>query len=221
MRLTSLTSGVSRASLRMIVGLAGIGGCSVAESTVITVIDSSTTVVDAGREVAPTVDTGGAGICPARPDLVEGAPSCNTLVNAATAVPFTMATGTAPTPAGGAILDGLYESTRAEAYGATSGNGRRISFLVSTSGGATRMLWVGEVLDAGGTSVVASFRANTNISVSSGGTQINFVSNCVSSTPSPIPAALDFTVSGANLVLSLASGSTTAVTTYTRRGCAP
>jgi len=85
--------------------------------------------------------------------------------------------------------------------------------------GATRMLWAGEVLDAAGTTVVSQFRADTAISVS--GTRINFTTSCVSTTPSPIPPALDFTVSGQNLILSLANGSTVAATTYTRRGCAP
>jgi hypothetical protein len=171
---------------------------------------------DAGHDLGTTQDTAGGG-CPARPDLVAAAPTCTSVVNSATAIPFTPATGTAPTPAGGTIADGLYESTRTEAYGTTTGNGRRITFVIS--GGATRMLWNGEVLDATGTTVVASFRADTAISVS--GTRINFTANCVSTTPSPIPAALDFSVSGANLVLSLATGNTVAATTYTRRGCAP
>ncbi|HET6149333.1 MAG TPA: hypothetical protein VFH68_17485 [Polyangia bacterium] len=170
------------------------------------------TANDAGHDQAQVLDTG-SGACPARPDLPAAAPSCNNVVNAATAVPFTAATGTAPTPMGGTIQDGLYESTRAEAYGSTTGGGRRITFVILE--GATRMLWAGEVLDASGTTVTSRFRADTAISVS--GTRINFAISCVSTTPSPIPAALDFTVSGQNLVLSLGS----AVTTYTRRGCAP
>ena len=175
---------------------------------------------DAGHDLGSIPDTGG-GVCPARPDLVAAAPTCTSLANSATAIPFTPATGTAPTPAGGTIVDGLYESTRTEAYGATAGNGRRITFAILE--GATRMLWNGEVLDATGATVQASFRADTRISVS--GTRINFTADCVSTSPSPIPAALDFSVSenllGTNLVLSLATGNTVAVTTYTRRGCAP
>jgi hypothetical protein len=174
------------------------------------------TVTDAGHDQAQVPDTG-SGVCPARPDLPAAAPTCNNVVNSATAVAFTAATGTAPTPAGGTIRDGLYESTRTEAYGSTTGGGRRITFVILE--GATRMLWAGEVLDAGGATVTSQFRADTAISVS--GTRINFTTSCVSTTPSPIPAALDFTVSGQNLVLSLANGSTVAATTYTRRGCAP
>jgi hypothetical protein len=157
-----------------------------------------------------------AGTCPARPELVAAAPACNTLTNAATAIPFSPATGAAPAPAGGTIQDGLYEATRTEAYGATTGSGRRITFLVT--GGATHMLWAGEVLDANGATVELSFRADATIAVA--GTRINFTVDC-STMPSPIPAALDFTASGQTLVMSLASGSTVAATTYTRRGCAP
>jgi hypothetical protein len=158
-----------------------------------------------------------AGACPARPELVVAAPACNTVTNAATAIPFSQATGTAPAPAGGTIQDGLYEATRTELYGATTGGGRRITFVIT--GGATHMLWAGEVLDATGTAVVASFRADTSIAVS--GTSLAFTLDCTSSTPSPIPPALDFTATGQTLVLSLVTNNGLAVTTYTRRGCAP
>ena len=170
---------------------------------------------DAGHDQGTQAqDTGSnPGACPARPDLAAAAPTCSNVVNSAVAIPFTAATGTVPVPAGGTIQDGLYESTRTEAYGGAAGGGRRITFVIT--GGATRMLWVGEVLNAGGTAVTTQFRADTAISVS--GTSINFTATCVSTTPSPIPAALDFTVSGQTLVLSLGN----AVTTYTRRGCAP
>jgi hypothetical protein len=171
---------------------------------------------DAGHDLGQSQDTGTAA-CPARPDLVAAAPACNTVVNAATAVPFTPATGTAPAPAGGAILDGLYVSTRTEAYGTTTGNGRRITLVILA--GATRMLWAGEVLDQTGVSVVSSFRAGTTISAT--GTRISFTTDCVSTAPSPIPAALDYTVVGQNLVLSLVNGNTVAATTYTRTGCVP
>jgi hypothetical protein len=145
------------------------------------------------------------------------APACNTVTNAALAIPFTPGVGAAPAPAGGAIQDGLYEATRTEAYGAATGGGRRITFVIT--GGATRMLWAGEVLDATGATVTTSFRADTTIAVA--GSRLSFTVDCASSTPSPIPPALDFTAAGQTLVLSLANGSTVAATTYTRRGCAP
>jgi hypothetical protein len=142
---------------------------------------------------------------------------CTTAANAATAIPFSAGVGTAPTPAGGTVVDGLYEATRTEIYGGGTGSGRRITLVVT--GGGTRIFWVGEVLDAAGQAVVTSFRADTTVAVQ--GTKLAFTATCVSATPSPIPAALDFTATPTTLVLSLANGATTAVTTYTRRGCAP
>lgn len=167
---------------------------------------------DAGHDQAQVQDTS-SGLCPARPDLPAGTPTCTTLFNSATAIPFTAGTGSAPAPAGGTIRDGLYESTRTEAFGGATGNGRRITFMITEN--ATRMFWAGEVLDPAGATVITEFRADTAISVS--GTRVNFTLNCMSSATSPIPAALDFTVSGQDLVL--INGS--ARTTYTRRGCVP
>jgi hypothetical protein len=171
-----------------------------------------------GSDLGPGADTGpGGSACPARPDLVAAAPTCNNVVNSAVAVPFTAASGTAPTPAGGAIRDGLYEATRTGAYGSTTGGGRRITFVILE--GATRMLWNGEVLDATGNTVTTTFRADVAISVV--GTKINITPSCVSVAQSPFPPAFDYTVSNNDLVLSLATGTTVAATTYTRRGCAP
>ncbi len=160
-------------------------------------------------------DTGG-GTCPARPDLPSAAPACTTLANNAQAIPFTALSGAAPTPAGGAIQDGVYVSTRTGTYGGT-GFGRRITFAITE--GATRMFWAGEVLDATGATVMTSFRADTAIAVT--GTRINFTPTCVSTQPSPLPPALDFTVSGQDLVLSAVPAGSTPVaeTRYTRVGC--
>ena len=178
----------------------------------------TSTPADAGADLAHVPDTG-SWACPARRDLETDAPACNTFANSATAIPFTAETGIAPTPAGGAILDGIYESTRTGSYGSTTGGGRRITFVISE--GATRMLWAGQVLDMNGvaTSNSPPFRANTTISVS--GTSINFTVNCMSAATSPIPASLNFTVSGQDLILSLPGAAGVAATTYTRRGCAP
>lgn len=163
----------------------------------------------------------GTGACAPRPGLIAAAPTCDTVTNSATAIPFTALTGTAPTPAGGTVLDGLYESTKTGAYGATTGSGRRLTFVITTlADGTKHMLWNGDVLDMSGTTVAASFKADATVTVA--GTQItNTTVGCVSITPSPLPAAFDYTVSGNDLTLSLANGSTTAATTYTRRGCAP
>ncbi len=163
----------------------------------------------------------GTGACAPRPGLIAAAPTCDSVVNSATAIPFTALTGTAPAPAGGTVLDGLYESTKTGAYGATTGGGRRIAFVLTTlADGTKHMLWNGEVLDAAGANVTTSFKADATVTLA--GTQItNATVNCGSPSPPPLPAAFDYTVSGADLILSLATGSTTAATTYTRRGCAP
>jgi hypothetical protein len=139
------------------------------------------------------------------------------VTNGATAIPGTTGTGAAPTPVGGVIADGLYEATKTEIYGGAVSGGRRLTLVIM--GGGTRILWAGEVLDATGASVTLSFRADTAVSAT--GSRLAITTTCVSTTPSPIPAALDFTATPQSLVLSLATGATTAVTTYTRRGCAP
>ena len=171
---------------------------------------------DAGQDHQTQGQDTGGGACPARPDLPAATPTCTTLANTATAVQFTALAGTAPTPAGGAIQDGYYVATRTGSYGANSGTGRRLTFVITEN--ATRMFWSGDVLDANG-GVATSFRADTAISVS--GTRITFSPTCVSTAQSPLPPALDFTVSGQDLFLSLVNGSTVAETRYTRMGCAP
>ena len=166
---------------------------------------------------------GGSGTssCPGRMDLIAAAPTCVNVANSATAIGFTALTGTAPAPAGGAVLDGLYESTKTGIYGATTGSGRRITFVMTTlDNGSRHMLWNGEVLDATGASVTTSFKADATVTIA--GTQItNANVNCGSPSPPPLPAAFDYTVSGSDLILSLTSNGATAATTYTRRGCAP
>jgi hypothetical protein len=161
------------------------------------------------------------GACAARPDLIAASPACDNVANTATAIGFTALTGAAPAPAGGTVLDGLYQSTKTGAYGATTGGGRRISFVMTTlTGGIRHMLWNGEVLDATGTNVTTSFKADATVTIA--GTQItNSTINCGAPSPPPLPAAFDYTVSGADLILSLPANGATAATTYTRRGCAP
>src|SRR6185436_10714737 len=110
-----------------------------------------------GSPPASTADGG----CPAPSNLAAAAPACNTVTNAATAIPFTPGVGSAPAPMGGTLVDGLYEATRTELYGGTTGSGRRITLDVT--GGGTHILWVGEVLDATGTTVTTSFRADTAV----------------------------------------------------------
>jgi len=163
----------------------------------------------------------GTGACAPRPGLIAAAPTCDNVVNNATAIGFTALTGAAPAPAGGTVLDGLYESTKTGAYGATTGTGRRITFVFTTlADGSKHMLWNGEVLDATGANVTQSFKADATVTLA--GTQItNATVNCGTPSPPPLPAAFDYTVSGSDLILRLTTNGTTAATTYTRRGCAP
>jgi len=158
------------------------------------------------------------GACAARPDLIATAPNCNNVVNNATAIGITPFPGSAPSPAGGTVLDGLYESTQTGAYGALATSGRRVTFVMTTLSDSSRhMLWNGEVLGAGSTT---SFKADATVTIA--GTQItNTTVNCGSPSPPPLPPAFDYTVSGSDLILMLTTNGTTAATTYTRRGCAP
>jgi hypothetical protein len=158
---------------------------------------------------------GGGTTCLNQPDLTAPTPMCNRAVNNARAVPFMARTGTPPAPTGGVIADGVYVSTATEGYGVITPAGRRITLVVLA--GATKMLWTGEVLDATGATVSQAFTANTDISAS--GNQINFTVGCASTSPPPVPAALTYTATAGQLVLSLITGANTAVTTYMRTGC--
>jgi hypothetical protein len=162
---------------------------------------------------APADGAGSA--CTHPPNLTSAAPACNSVVSSAQAVAFTARTGSPPAPTGGPIADGVYVATAAEGYGAATPGGRRITIVVLD--GATQILWKGEVLDATGATVTLAFAANTHTSAS--GNQINFTVDCTSTTPSPIPAALTYTATPNQLILSLTNGATTSVTTYTRTGC--
>ena len=59
----------------------------------------------------------GTGACAPRPGLIAAAPTCDTVTNSRRRSPSRALTGTAPAPAGGTVLDGLYESTKTGAYG--------------------------------------------------------------------------------------------------------
>src|SRR5882724_9409086 len=116
-------------------------------------------------------------------DLTAAAPACNSLVNAAHAVPFTARAGSPPAPMGGPIVDGVYVSTATEGWGAVAPAGRRVTIVVA--GGGTQMLWKGDVLDANGVAVTLSFAATTRtVAV---GDEVTFTVDCSSTSPSPIP----------------------------------
>jgi hypothetical protein len=170
---------------------------------------------DGGASDVPGSTDSAGTICSNQPDLTVATPACNRAVNSAHAVPFAARTGSPPAPAGGVIVDGVYVSTATEGYGAITPSGRRITLVVL--GGATKMLWTGDVLDAAGVTVSLSFAANTTMSAS--GNQITFTVDCASTSPSPVPPALTYTANPTQLILSLTKGADTAVTTYARTGC--
>jgi hypothetical protein len=160
--------------------------------------------------------SGGSRACTSPPDLTAAAPACNTVMNAAAAVPFSPGMGTPPVAVGGAFSDGRYEATMAQGFGAAAPqNGRRITILI-LNGGA-RWLWAGEVLDASGTTTQLAFTADAEVAIS--GTTLTLTTTCSSTATSPLPASLEFTAKGLDLVLSLAMPTYTAVTTYSLSAC--
>lgn len=168
-----------------------------------------------GSDAGDAAGTGGdGGVCPGRSDLLAAAPMCNTLANSAALVPFTPQTGAPPAATGGIIRDGIYEATRAEGFGTAPAAGRHITVAILE--GATLWLWNGEVLDAAGTQATSSFRVNAAVTIA--GTVVTFQTTCMSGPSSPLPAALNFSVAGDDLLL-FQDGPNAAATTYTRRGC--
>lgn len=159
--------------------------------------------------------SGGGSACPNPPTLTAADPTCNTVTNGATAVPFTAKAGSPPTPAGGTIVDGVYYAVEAAGYGNVTPSGRKLTIVILDGG--THMLWAGDVLDASAGAVLTSFRANATASAS--GTTINMTVTCPTGTTSPLPPALDYTATATQLVLSLTTNGATAVTTYARQGC--
>jgi hypothetical protein len=158
----------------------------------------------------------GGSACPNPPALTAPSPACNTVTNGASAIPFTPGTGTPPVPAGGTVLDGVYYATNTSGYGSNvTQSGRKLTIVIL--GGGTQMLWAGEVRDATGATPTLSFTANATASIS--GTQIAMSVTCMSTAQSPLPAALSYTATANQLVLSLTTNGATAVTTYTRQGC--
>lgn len=207
--------------IRMIICVALWAGCasSASQSPDGGGADAPKTGDSTGDTVADSAADQGGSACPPAPDLTTPTSMCNTLPNSAQAVAFTARAGTAPAPAGGVLVDGVYVSTMTEGYGPITGNGRRITLAVV--GGGKQMYWVGEILDETGATVIETFTINTHIAPS--GSQIAFTVDCTSISPPPIPSTLSYTATPDTLILALAmpSAGTTSVTTYTRMGCLP
>jgi len=137
---------------------------------------------------------------------------CNTVTNTAKPVLGATLAGAPPAFTGGAIADGLYEATKAEAYMGMA-TGRRATLVVLDR--ASTVLWAGEVLDASG-AVVSTYRARTAATAT--GNQLNQTTVC-STGGATIPSMMSYTATAAQLVLAVASGAATLITTYTRKPC--
>ena len=140
------------------------------------------------------------------------APSCNTLDNQAAAVAFVARPGPPPVFAGGPIADGVYRATRAEGYGSATRAGRRMTLAVSD--GATHFAWAGDALTADAANVMASIRANAQVSVK--GNRLALTTTCSSVATSPLPDEMSFSATPDQLTLAFVDGAAASVTTYTR-----
>jgi hypothetical protein len=190
-----------------IVLAATFAACGAGSQTPATVPDAYVSPV--ARDGA--ADIVSAATCPSS-DFSSSA-TCNTVVNDASAVAFTPGAGNAPTFTGGTIKDGVYHATKAEAWGASTGTGRRFTLVVLEGG--TKFYYVGDILDAQGgvaTTMVAITTASTS------GNQLTQTTVCMVGS-AQIPAIESYTATSSELVLSATQGSVVSVTTYTRAGC--
>jgi len=185
-------------------------GCGSNSPTSVPAQDANTSV-GARDGAADTVATNPA-TCQGAPDYSSGAQTCNSLVNDATPVLFTTGVGDVPTFTGGTIMDGLYHATKTEAWGASTGTGRRFTLVVLEDG--TKFYYAGEILDDQGgvaTPLVAITTASTS------GNQLNQTVVCLTgSVQIPVES---YTATSAELILAASQGSVVSVTTYTRVGC--
>jgi len=191
----------------LIVLAAILAACGAGSSAPATVPDAYVPLV--GRDAA--ADVTNAATCP--PSDFSSSATCNTVVNDATAVAFTPGTGNAPTFTGGTIKDGVYHATKAEAWGSSTGTGRRFTLVVLEGG--TKFYYVGDILDAQGgvaTTMVAITTASTS------GNQLNQTTVCMVGS-AQIPTIESYTATSTELILSATQGSVVSVTTYTRAGC--
>jgi hypothetical protein len=174
-------------------------------ATVLSPADSA-----AGGAGGSPADAASAVTCPGAPDFTV-ASECNSVVNSAPSVDFSPGTGSPPSFSGGTVVDGLYVASKAEAWGTTTGTGRRLTLVVAGNG--SKIFWAGDVLSGTTTS---SFRANTTVSVS--GNQLLQTTTCSTGTVT-IPSALSYTATPTEMVFATTSGSIVTATTYTRQGC--
>ena len=212
-RLLLFSETVTRSSTPYLLAAALIAtlvGCGAGSQDPAPVADAGTSV--GPRDGAADVTGTSTATCPGAPDFSSAA-ACNTVVNDATAVAFTAGAGSAPTFTGGTIVDGVYHAAKAEAWGASTGTGRRMTIVVLEGG--TKFYYSGEVLtEQGGvgTTIVATTSASTV------GNQLKQTTLCLTGS-AQIPDAESYTATSSELVLSITQGSVVSVTTYARVGC--
>jgi hypothetical protein len=139
--------------------------------------------------------------------------SANAVSNDATSVAFSAGSGNPPTFTGGGIRDGVYHATKAEAWGTTSGTGRRFTLVVLEGG--TKFYYAGDILDAQG-AVATTMVAVTTASTS--GNQLTQSTVCMVGS-AQIPTIESYTATSDALILSATQGTVVSATTYTRVGC--
>jgi hypothetical protein len=212
MHIETQLQGFSRGRVALLLGLSITTGCGSNPSggtpdaaTVLSPADSA-----AGGAGGSPTDVASAATCSGAPDFTA-ASACNSVVNNAQSVDFSPGTGSPPTFSGGTVVDGLYVATKAEAWGTTTGTGRRFTLVVEGNG--STIFWAGDVLSGTTTS---SFRANTTASVS--GNQLLQTTTCRTGEVT-IPPALSYTATPTEMVFATTSGSIVTATTYTRQGC--
>jgi hypothetical protein len=154
--------------------------------------------------------------CDPEPSLGMASPTCNAIPNGAPSVAFTTQPGSPPSFAGGPIQDGLYFATAVDGYGGATPAGRRLTLAITGAG--TQLFFNGDVLDGTAEDIEETFAANAT-AVAAAST-LTLTTTCASVSPSPLPTSTSYTASATTLMLAVVtSGTSTAVTTYTRQGC--
>jgi hypothetical protein len=170
-----------------------------------------------------------AAACPGSSGLITNDGTCNNVPFPTTRVPFTVRNDTAPTFAGGTLVDGLYTAIKAEGWGVSTGAGRQMGIVLLNGG--TTMLWFGQTLNRDGSGDVDAgttglywLRADYDLAFESPNI-LALTPTCEAGTTYGPPKLL-YTATATDppqLLLANASptsGSPTgAVTTYERQGC--
>jgi hypothetical protein len=151
---------------------------------------------------------------------------CNNVPFPTQRIPFTIATGSAPTFTGGALIDGLYAAVKAEGWNVSTGLGRQMGIVIADGG--TTMLWFGQTLNRDGSGDVDAgtvglgwLRGNFKLSMDSANT-LALAQDCFAGAGTSAPTTLLYTATTTTppqLILAAESNPSGAVTTYERQGC--